>query len=640
MNKALFTLTHSQTSAFTHKINEANQPQRSSEQGSAILAAVVLLGIIMVMTIGASQMSVAAMHGEEEQEIKAQEKWQARSASATTAKALRFMLPTQYEADLTTARSYSAGVVLPAFDANNPPPIMSRPVAAVNPASGVLERTAYPLPLCTSLLGQTKDWALARASLALAYAATKGYSAAVVSIGSLREVYRRSMSGGEPAYVLGYTIDARGGTSYRVRPTGEIVLGPNDINNVPSVVLSAQPSTVSQGAATSFQITYSRARHLRLTNSSGAILFDLDVVEESTPRTLTFPYTPLATDIYVTIATNTGGNSAQSAPQTVTVVSPPPPPIPTPTPVPTPVSTPTPSSTPVPTPTPGGTPDPTATPTPVPTATATPTPVPPTCPAPQINYFTANPASVPPGQGGFINLSWQTSDTSGTAVTVSISPSVGGGLPATGNVDVTTPAATTSYTMSATNGCGATASTQVTVSVATSPPPTFSSTCAFFYHRQYSDPDTSDSGVIDEKLDLHCDFATGQCYGYMSWSEFDTKGVTASPLPQLIQSTLNTFSYYYGRGEEGFGDNHIEGGTPPSYVDSLYTQYNKRPSDFPATSHFFDRRTWAFDIYFTVQYPPGMTSYPLIGVLAHNNKDVEFSTTGSSYAEFYTSSCR
>lgn len=87
------------------------------------------------------------------------------------------------------------------------------------------------------------------------------------------------------------------------------------------------------------------------------------------------------------------------------------------------------------------------------------------CSAPQIVSFSANPASVTQGAGGLVRLSWQVNDTSGTGVSVSISPGVGGGLPQTGFVDISAPAATTTYTLTATAGCGASASTQTQVTV-------------------------------------------------------------------------------------------------------------------------------------------------------------------------------
>lgn len=91
------------------------------------------------------------------------------------------------------------------------------------------------------------------------------------------------------------------------------------------------------------------------------------------------------------------------------------------------------------------------------------------CPPPLVLSFTASPSSITQGAGGFIRLEWQTNDPSGSGVGVSISPGVGGGLPANGFVDISAPGVTTTYTLTATNGCGQTATAQVTVTV-NSPP--------------------------------------------------------------------------------------------------------------------------------------------------------------------------
>ena len=87
------------------------------------------------------------------------------------------------------------------------------------------------------------------------------------------------------------------------------------------------------------------------------------------------------------------------------------------------------------------------------------------CPAPQISAFSASPAAVTQGAGGLVRLSWQINDPSGTGVSVSISPGVGGGLPQTGFVDISAPSATATYTITATAGCGAFSSAQTTVTV-------------------------------------------------------------------------------------------------------------------------------------------------------------------------------
>ena len=52
-----------------------------------------------------------------------------------------------------------------------------------------------------------------------------------------------------------------------------------------------------------------------------------------------------------------------------------------------------------------------------------------------------------------VRLSWAINDSSGTGVTVTISPGVGTFSVANGFVDILQPAATTTYTLTANNGC-------------------------------------------------------------------------------------------------------------------------------------------------------------------------------------------
>ena len=72
-----------------------------------------------------------------------------------------------------------------------------------------------------------------------------------------------------------------------------------------------------------------------------------------------------------------------------------------------------------------------------------------------------------------VRLSWTINDSSGTGVTLTISPGVGAFSVANGFVDILQPAATTTYTLTATNGCGAPA-TPGQVQVTVNPPPVVS----------------------------------------------------------------------------------------------------------------------------------------------------------------------
>jgi hypothetical protein len=93
------------------------------------------------------------------------------------------------------------------------------------------------------------------------------------------------------------------------------------------------------------------------------------------------------------------------------------------------------------------------------------------CPAPQITSFTATPSSVLIGGNSMVRLAWSISDTSGTGVSVNISPGIGSFSAANGFVDISQPQTTTTYTITVTNGCGTTSVAQVTVSATPCTPP-------------------------------------------------------------------------------------------------------------------------------------------------------------------------
>lgn len=89
------------------------------------------------------------------------------------------------------------------------------------------------------------------------------------------------------------------------------------------------------------------------------------------------------------------------------------------------------------------------------------------CPPPSIDAFSVNPNVVTIGANQLIRFSWSIS---GTADAVSIDNGVGGGLPASGAVDVSQPNQTTLYTITAV-GCGVTRQAQFTVTANNPPPP-------------------------------------------------------------------------------------------------------------------------------------------------------------------------
>jgi alpha-D-ribose 1-methylphosphonate 5-triphosphate synthase subunit PhnH len=295
---------------------------RKGEEGAALLIALMLLGLLMVVSVGASTWSASAMRGQERRENSQDEYWRARSAAANVEASLQHDIPTQYQSDVLGARQMSGQRPLPSFDKTEVTAESSRPVARVNPTTGALERTQYELDTCTSLLGQLNAWAATRAPLAEAYASTRGYGPDVVKVAEFYETSRRTFQSDEPAYVLRYKIDGRAGHN-RVRPFGDVTLGPVAYGCGTGIEMTAEPSSVVRGSGTTLTVTYNNANRIVITKSTGETLLDQNVAEQSSAQTLTLPQTPAATATYTAQAFGSGGCGAITPPIPVTVTDPP-----------------------------------------------------------------------------------------------------------------------------------------------------------------------------------------------------------------------------------------------------------------------------------------------------------------------------
>lgn len=306
----------------TVRPEEDLRPRRKGEAGAALLIALMLLGLLMVVSVGASTWGAQAMRGQEQRETSQDEYWRARSAASNVEAALQHDIPAQYERDVLRARQLAEERPLPSFDPRETQGGQSRPVARVNTETGELMRTEYVLDACTSLLGQLNGWAVSRAPLAESYAGQRGYGADVVKVAEFHEINRRTFQGGEPAYVLRYQVDARAGRN-RVRPFGDVLLGPVVLGCDSSAELRAEPDTIVRGASTTLTVVYSNASRIRITKSTGETLLDQAVNEQGGAQSLTLPHTPNATAAYTAQAYGSGGCGALTPPVVVTVTDPP-----------------------------------------------------------------------------------------------------------------------------------------------------------------------------------------------------------------------------------------------------------------------------------------------------------------------------
>lgn len=295
---------------------------RRGERGFSLVGLLVFLTVVMVIGIGTAGVRVSAMRGLEQQARKLKEKRTARSGANVAAASLRVQLPQRYVADLAAARQQAGTAVLSAFDATTVAADSSRPLMSVNATTGALEATGTPAASATSLLGQPATWANRRLRVAEDFAAQQGFGPDVVNVVSITEGYRQPTGGTEDAYVLQFVVDGKA-SEYRTRPRGEIVLGPNDLQCGTSVAAVAPTSTIIRGTSTAINVTYTRARSLRLLNSAGAVEQQVTMTEDYSPRSTSFTVSPTATETYRVEAVGGGSCSAVSGAVTVTVTDPP-----------------------------------------------------------------------------------------------------------------------------------------------------------------------------------------------------------------------------------------------------------------------------------------------------------------------------
>lgn len=313
-------MTHSN---FTQALDMTGRDgKRSGERGFSIVALLIFFAVVMVIGIGAAQIRVSAMRGQEQQAIKLNEKWRARSGASVVSASLRNQLPPQYASDIAAGRALSGTNLLPSFDDTTVAPANSRPLMTVNPTTGTLTATGTPPGSATSLLGQPEVWGNARLRIAENYAATQGYGADVVNVVTIREATRIPTGGNEDSYVLEYIVDGKG-SEYRTRPRGEIVLGPNSLQCGTLVTISANPTTIIRGNSTTISVNYTRAKVLTLKNAAGTVIQQRTVAEEFTSRTATFTVSPRANETYRVEAQGGGSCSAISGPLVITVTDPP-----------------------------------------------------------------------------------------------------------------------------------------------------------------------------------------------------------------------------------------------------------------------------------------------------------------------------
>lgn len=197
-----------------------------SERGVALILALLLLLLLLGLAFVAASWNLRGLSGQERRERSQEDYARARSAAANVEAWLQYDLPLVYQQDYPQAEQMATGAPssLDGFDAATLAPANSYPVAVVDPNTGQLVRSTYPLSQCTSLLGQPQVWGQARAVQGQQFAVARGFGANEVNVAAIYEFSRRAATGSQGTqYTLHYIVDGHSGSN-RVRPEGELLL--------------------------------------------------------------------------------------------------------------------------------------------------------------------------------------------------------------------------------------------------------------------------------------------------------------------------------------------------------------------------------------------------------------------------------
>ncbi len=313
----------------TASTSQSLASKRPNERGSALVVALMCLVALFAITFAATKIRVASARDVEDKNTHATQYWQARSGAATIQASLTTDIPVVFDAEMLRAQIAVAGYPLPAFDPTNIVPNLSRPV--LNADGSITNSNATE---CTSLLGNLNAWAARKSVIAENYARERGYGSNRTRVAVFQESLRQQLVGApansEPAYILEYQIDSavgeQGNARGRVRPSGTIMLGPAQPGCNTNVSLSANPSTIAVGSASTLTVTYTNANHVWITDQTGATVPGTDttgLTETNNSQTLNFSVSPADNTTYRAHAEGSGCR-AVSAETTVIVNYPPP----------------------------------------------------------------------------------------------------------------------------------------------------------------------------------------------------------------------------------------------------------------------------------------------------------------------------
>lgn len=293
-----------------------------SQAGNAGLLAMIFLafGALTVLTVMTAN-SIRESRNLDKSRSKLHEKWQARSAVNTLAQIVARDASNQLQSDVQWAReNCSVELSTPTFDAEDvtaSSPAVAFSGSEMSCASGLSSSGST-----TSVFGSVANWSQGRIPLFEETGRERfqldGENTKVVEI---NEIYRRTLSDSDIAYAVRYIVEAKFG-NYRTRTNGELILGANLPSCGTSVSVEIVPATIERGNSAEMRITYAYANRLQIFNSAGTQIHEAAVPEQSSLQTLVYTFSPSSTDNYRVTATGAGGCQARSAPVLVTVTEP------------------------------------------------------------------------------------------------------------------------------------------------------------------------------------------------------------------------------------------------------------------------------------------------------------------------------
>jgi hypothetical protein len=280
--------------------------KKDSQAGYGMVIVIVIIFFVCVAVFAALASSMRASRSQENLNIRDDEKWAAKSAMATMRRVLEVKIPQKHEAHLTEAQNCLRSMgdpnsTLPVFDEQDAASESSVPVLLVerNGSTSCNQSSGYSAALSyTSLLGNTNVWAQNLLPLWEQDAYGYGYRAEQLKVARIAEQFRRFNGAGDPVYVFGFIIDARGGQHFRIRENGEVTLGDTSQNCGATGRLEITPRTVQLGNSVTFQVTYTNVNQLRILNRANILLHEENVVEQPDPQVFSWSYTPTVTDSY------------------------------------------------------------------------------------------------------------------------------------------------------------------------------------------------------------------------------------------------------------------------------------------------------------------------------------------------------